>query len=182
MNDTSLNLASLEVEENDLVIKILATTIWIILEFPCNAMLFGLVQFERIGGDPLKRRITDQVQVFVKRKKFNEIMYHIFQLFSNLILNVIASNIAESINSIQIIFDLDYPSILNYFYYFQKMQLVFTFYLTMIEVCLLKYWLKFIRKKIIAMDDSFVGFGITLANVSLTSLFAVSKVFIGDFK
>ena len=103
-----------------------------------------------------------------------------FQLFSNLILNVIVANIAESFNSIQIVFDLDYPLILKYFYYFQKMQLVFTFYLTVIEVCLLKYWLKFIRKKIIAMDDSFVGFGITLANVIVTTLFAVSKVVIGD--
>ena len=61
MNDTSSNLASLEIEENDLVIKFLAATIWIILEVPCNIMLFGLVQFERIGGDPLKRRLTDQV-------------------------------------------------------------------------------------------------------------------------
>ena len=68
MNDTSSKIASLEVEENDLVIKILASTIWIILEFPCNAMLFGLVQFERIGGDPLKRRITDQVKFFKQTK------------------------------------------------------------------------------------------------------------------
>ena len=68
MNDTSSKVASLEVEENDLVIKILASTIWIILEFPCNAMLFGLVQFERIGGDPLKRRITDQVKFFKQTK------------------------------------------------------------------------------------------------------------------
>ena len=103
-----------------------------------------------------------------------------FQLFSHLILNVIVANIAESFNSIQIVFDLDYPLILKYFYFFQKMQLVFTFYLTIIEVCLLKYWLKFIRKKIIAMDDSFVGFGITLANVLVTTLFALSKVVIGD--
>ena len=72
MNDTSSKLASLEVEENDLVIKILASTIWIVLEFPCNAMLFGLVQFERIGGDPLKRRITDQVEWFKRTKLFHE--------------------------------------------------------------------------------------------------------------
>ena len=72
MNDTSSKLASLEVEENDLVIKILASTIWIVLEFPCNAMLFGLVQFERIGGDPLKRRITDQVESFKPTKLFHE--------------------------------------------------------------------------------------------------------------
>ena len=74
MNDTSSKIASLEVEENDLVIKILASTIWIILEFPCNVMLFGLVQFERIGGDPLKRRITDQVELFKQTKSFHEII------------------------------------------------------------------------------------------------------------
>ena len=72
MNDTSSKIASLEVEENDLAIKILASTIWIILEFPCNVMLFGLVQFERIGGDPLKRRITDQVESFKQTKLFHE--------------------------------------------------------------------------------------------------------------
>ena len=72
MNDTSSKLASLEVEENDLAIKILASTIWIFLEFPCNAMLFGLVHFERIGGDPLKRRITDQVESFIQTKLFHE--------------------------------------------------------------------------------------------------------------
>ena len=26
-----------------------------------NGLLFGLIQFDRLGGDPLKRRITDQV-------------------------------------------------------------------------------------------------------------------------
>ena len=107
-------------------------------------------------------------------------MFKYFQLFSNLILNVIVSNIAESINSFQMIFDLSYHSILKYFYYFQRMQLVFTFYLTMIEVCMIKYWLKFIRKKVIAMDDSFMGVGYTLVNVFITSLFAISKVAIGD--
>ena len=30
------------------------------------------------------------------------------------------------------------------------------------------------------MDDSFVGFGITLANVLVTTLFSLSKVVIGD--
>ena len=105
---------------------------------------------------------------------------HFLQLFSNLILNVIMSNIAESINSIQIIFDTNFPLLVKYFYFFQKMQLVFNFYLTMIEVCLMKYWLKFVRKKIINIDDSFVSFGITLTNAMLSSLFAISKVVIGD--
>ena len=50
----------------------------------------------------------------------------------------------------------------------------------MIEVCLMKYWLKFVRKKIITIDDSFVSVGITLTNVMLSSMFAILKVVIGD--
>ena len=61
MNNTSLNWFSMEIDENDFFIKILAAVIWTFLEFPCNFLLFGLVQFECIGGDPLKRRISDQV-------------------------------------------------------------------------------------------------------------------------
>ena len=97
-----------------------------------------------------------------------------------MILNVIISNIAESINSVQMIFDVNFPLHIKYFYFFQKMQLVLNFYLTMIEVCLMKYWLKFVRKKIITIDDSFVSVGITLTNVMLSSMFAISKVVIGD--
>ena len=29
--------------------------------FPGNGLLLGLIQFDRLGGDPLKRRILDQV-------------------------------------------------------------------------------------------------------------------------
>ena len=35
--------------------------IWLLIEILGNALLIGLIQFERLGGDPLKRRITDQV-------------------------------------------------------------------------------------------------------------------------
>ena len=32
-----------------------------LISVPGNAFLMALIQFDRIGGDPLKRRITDQV-------------------------------------------------------------------------------------------------------------------------
>ena len=55
-----------EVEFNQEVEKILAEKIvigfiWILVETLGNSMLFGMVQFDRLGGDPLKRRIVDQV-------------------------------------------------------------------------------------------------------------------------
>ena len=36
---------------------------WLVIQIPGNIMLFGIIQFDRIGGDPLKRRIQDQVRL-----------------------------------------------------------------------------------------------------------------------
>ena len=44
--------------------KVISGTAWVLMQFPCNALIFGLVQFDRLGGDPLKRRVTDQVSGF----------------------------------------------------------------------------------------------------------------------
>ena len=41
--------------------KILIVLIWLIIQIPGNIMLLGLIQFDRHGNDPLKRRIHDQV-------------------------------------------------------------------------------------------------------------------------
>ena len=39
----------------------LSISLWILISVVGNAMLFGIVQNSRLQGDPLKRRITDQV-------------------------------------------------------------------------------------------------------------------------
>ena len=36
---------------------------WILFQIVGNILLVGLIQFDRWGGDPLKRRITDQVTI-----------------------------------------------------------------------------------------------------------------------
>ena len=60
------NMNQTEIEFNQETEKILAEKIvigfiWILVETLGNSMLFGMVQFDRLGGDPLKRRIVDQV-------------------------------------------------------------------------------------------------------------------------
>ena len=47
---------SITVEEIPLADRAIAGVLWILYEFPGNALMFGMV-----GGDPLKRGITDQV-------------------------------------------------------------------------------------------------------------------------
>ena len=43
--------------------KVGICVLWLAIQIPGNAMLFGIIQFDRLGGDPLKRRIQDQVRL-----------------------------------------------------------------------------------------------------------------------
>ena len=76
MNNSTGNFTEeveMEVKEFSVAEKVIAAIVWIVMEFICNPLLFGIVQFERLGGDPLKRRITDQVL----RKQFQD-MFNLF--------------------------------------------------------------------------------------------------------
>ena len=93
---------------------------------------------------------------------------------------MILSNILETINTIRILFDLSYPKTLLYFHAFQSMQVIITFLLIIIETCTIKYWLKFWRQKMIAMDDYFIATCITMQNIMMSSIFAMAKIQMGD--
>ena len=41
--------------------KVAIVVLWLVIQVPGNIMLIGIIQFDRLGGDPLKRRIQDQV-------------------------------------------------------------------------------------------------------------------------
>ena len=45
--------------------KIYISFIWILVEIPGNIMLFNIIQFDRYGGDSLKRRLIDQVSIHI---------------------------------------------------------------------------------------------------------------------
>ena len=45
--------------------KSIIVTFWFLTEIIGSVLLIGLIQFERFGGDPLKRRIVDQVLKFL---------------------------------------------------------------------------------------------------------------------
>ena len=53
------------VQENELGVaeKVLILMIWLLIETIGNGMLFGIIHFDVWAGDPLKRRISDQVQL-----------------------------------------------------------------------------------------------------------------------
>ena len=53
IDDSTLNMSE----------KIILGSLLLLISVPGNAFLMALIQFDRIGGDPLKRRITDQVSL-----------------------------------------------------------------------------------------------------------------------
>ena len=70
MNGTFGISSDFIIEESVLSIpeKMIMAFLWIVIEVFGNGLLFGLIQFDRIGGDPLKRRIIDQV-IYVFEKQ-----------------------------------------------------------------------------------------------------------------
>ena len=62
-----MNITQYEFSTEDLSFnafeKLGIVVMWLVIQIPGNIMLFGIIQFDRIGGDPLKRRIQDQVRL-----------------------------------------------------------------------------------------------------------------------
>ena len=61
-----MNVIKYEFSTEDLafnaVEKVVIVVLWMAIQIPGNVMLVGLIQFDRLGGDPLKRRLLDQVR------------------------------------------------------------------------------------------------------------------------
>ena len=59
------NTSNIEFLNEDLELniceKIVIGMFWILIVVFGNGFLIGIIQFDRFGGDPLKRRIVDQV-------------------------------------------------------------------------------------------------------------------------
>ena len=66
------------------------------------------------------------------------------------------------------------------FYAFLQLQFNLFSIFTILEIVTIKYWLKFIRKKVVAMNDEIIVFVLTLQNLMMSSLYALVKIVIGD--
>ena len=60
-NLTNFANYTIEVPEVSVTERVLSFVTWFLTNSLGNGMMIGIVQFERFGGDPLKRRVTDQV-------------------------------------------------------------------------------------------------------------------------
>ena len=83
MEDEIIGSLSMEFEvmqvDLNIVECIMIMMIWILIQFLGNGLLLGLIQYDRLGGDPLKRRISDQVSNF---SILDHLVYYIDQIIS----------------------------------------------------------------------------------------------------
>ena len=103
-----------------------------------------------------------------------------FQLFSNMLLNAIINNILKTSDTVMVIFDLEHIRLLKQFVLFLKAQATLYFLYTVTEIVLVKYWMRFILKRLVTMDDAFIAFVLTLENLTMSILFAIARVMISD--
>ena len=97
-----------------------------------------------------------------------------------MLMNMIINNILKTVNTGIIIFDLDEVKILKSFAMFLRIQATLFVLFTVIEICLFKYWLKFILKRLVTMDDSVIVVIFSLQNILMSVLFAMARVQISD--
>ena len=69
---------------------------------------------------------------------------------------------------------------IRYLYAFKHMQGTFFLLFTVTEICLFKLWNEFIRKKMVSMDEGFIVFFLTSANIMNSCLFSAFKIIVGD--
>ena len=97
-----------------------------------------------------------------------------------MLLNNIINSILRTSDTVMVIFDLEHIRLLKQFVFFLKVQAALYFWYTVTEIVLVKYWMCFILKRLVTMDDAFIAFVLTLENLTMSILFSLARVMISD--
>ena len=93
---------------------------------------------------------------------------------------ILHTMLAETINVIGFVFEIRYPTFVEDAYDTGNFFFLTFGILTFLEIFAIKYWLKFMRKRMVVMDEAFINVSLTLINIMLSFLWALVKVILGD--
>ena len=96
-----------------------------------------------------------------------------------MMVHMIISNILETITFIKIVFNV-FEEVIDILGAYFKMQSVHFHMMSLVEICLIKLWLNFGRKRMITMDETFIVWSLTAINVMISFLLSTSKMMVGD--
>lgn len=96
-----------------------------------------------------------------------------------MLLQLMFHNTVETIETLNNVFGLDLAS-LETVKEVVKMQTWHFYLLSLIEICLIKYWLKYLRKRLISMDEHFIVRCLSMINVMISISCSCAKIVLGD--
>ena len=86
----------------------------------------------------------------------------------------------ETINTIEIIFEVSLPKIIQDLYTEETFFMESFFCLTLLEIWAIKFWMKFIHKRMVVMNEDFIVNCLTFVNLVISALWGIGKVFTTD--
>ena len=96
-----------------------------------------------------------------------------------MLLQLMFHNTVETIETLNNVFGLDLAS-LETVKEVVKIQTWHFYLLSLIEICLIKYWLKYLRKRLISMDEHFIVRCLSMINVMISISCSCAKIVLGD--
>ena len=171
-------LNCLNVEEITIVV-----IIWFVIQVFGNGMLLGLIQYDRFGNDPLKRRIIDQVRFQNQISHFLKTpsLTNFLQLFTNFrVLSIACNLISVNMLSWSAITNMDFSYNLSLLVPFSRQFCIGFGVLSTIESISFKYYTEFILKHVPSVDDTFVVYFLTLLNFIFGFILGFNLLFAGS--
>ena len=171
-------LNCLNVEEITIVV-----IIWFVIQVFGNGMLLGLIQYDRFGNDPLKRRIIDQVRFQNQISHFLKTpsLTNFLQLFTNFrVLSIACNLISVNMLSWSAITNMDFSYNLSLLVPFSRQFCIGFGVLSTIESISFKYYTEFILKHVPSVDDTFVVYFLTFLNFIFGFILGFNLLFAGS--
>ena len=162
--------------------KIIYATEWIVIQIVGNSLLWGMIQFDRFGSDPMKRRIVDQVQnshkntlIKIKSLITSKQLYTI-----GCILSIICNLVLNNILGFFVLCNTQLHPFLIATYKFGLMSASSYFSMSVIEVAILKFLTIFIWKRVPPIEDQFTITFLTIINIFVSVLVGSSRFLTGE--
>ena len=96
-----------------------------------------------------------------------------------MLIQLIFHNTVDTIQTMKNVFDVE-VGVLTIFKEFVKMQTWHFYLLSLIEICLIKYWLKYLRKRLVSMDETFIVWSLNLINIMISISLSSAKIMLDE--
>ena len=172
-----ISLESTDLEKSSNIEKVICIIVWLIIQTLGNFLIIGIIQYERFGGDPLKRRITDQVKKGKKVFFFLIIFCCIFKLFTMSFIHLVILNvISPSMRLAYVLIPWNIGYWLDFIFHYLRISYSLYIVIFFNEYLILKYYIEFIWKRVPPLDHDFTSTCLNILNSFMSLVFGIIEI------